>query len=63
MPRLWETYRLLCPRDNFLVFFLLEPLGVVRAALGAAFLRAARLIFFRSNLSSMLLVLAIIFLV
>ena len=62
-PSQLQTYRLLWPRDSFLVFFLLEPRGVVRAALGAAFLRAVRLIFFRSNLSSTFLVFAIIFLV
>ena len=42
----------------FLSFFLLEPRGVVRLALGAAFLRAARFTFLRSNLSSIFLVFA-----
>jgi len=45
-----------CPRASFLTFFLLEPRGVVRLALGAAFLRAARFSFLRSVLSSILVV-------
>lgn len=50
------AYRLDWPRTSFLSFFLLEPRGVVRLALGAAFLRAARFNFFRSILSSILVV-------
>jgi hypothetical protein len=42
-----------------LTFFLLEPRGAVRAALGAAFLRAARFTFLRSALSSIDFVFAI----
>src|SRR6185437_10639360 len=57
------AYRLLWPRTNFLTFFLLEPRGVVRAALGAAFLRAVRFTFLRSALSSIDFVFAIGFLI
>lgn len=56
MYREVQRYRFDCPRANFLTFFLLEPRGVVRLALGAAFLRAARFSFFRSVLSSILVV-------
>jgi len=49
-------YRLDWPRTSFFSFFLLEPRGVVRLALGAAFLRVARLSFLRSCLSSILVV-------
>ena len=49
-------YRLLWPRTIFLTFFLSDPRGVVRLALGAAFLRAARFSFFRSALSAIFLV-------
>lgn len=51
-------YRLLVPRVSFLGFFLLEPRGAVRAALGAAFLRAARFSAFRSSVLSILVVFA-----
>ena len=44
------------PRASFLSFFLLEPRGVVRFALGAAFLRAVRFSAFRSFLSSIFFV-------
>lgn len=50
--------RLDWPRANFFNFFLFAPRGVVRFALGAAFLRAARLTFLRSVLSSIFLVFA-----
>jgi hypothetical protein len=50
------AYRFDWPRTNFLTFFLLEPRGVVRLALGAAFLRAARFTFLRSILSSIFFV-------
>ena len=49
-------YRFDWPRTIFFTFFFVEPRGVVRLALGAAFLRAARFIFFRSVLSSIFLV-------
>ena len=52
------VYRFDWPRANFLTFFLFEPRGVVRLALGAAFLRAARFTALRSALSSILVVLA-----
>src|ERR1039457_158387 len=44
------------PRASFLTFFLFEPRGSVRFAWGAAFLRAARFSFFRSCVSSILVV-------
>ena len=44
-------YRLDCPRTSFLTFFFCDPRGVVRFALGAAFLRAARFTSLRSALS------------
>lgn len=46
---------------SFLGFFLAEPRGAVRFALGAAFLRAARLIAFRSSVLSILVVFAMVF--
>ncbi len=46
------------PRISFLGFFLLEPRGAVRLALGVAFLRAARFKALRSSVDSMLVVLA-----
>ena len=49
-------YRFDWPRANFLTFFLFAPRGVVRLALGAAFLRAARFSFLRSSLSSIFVV-------
>jgi hypothetical protein len=59
-PGNWRLtyYRFDWPRDAFLIFFFIEPRGVVRLALGAAFLRAARFTFFRSSLSSSFLVFA-----
>ncbi len=42
------------PRAIFFIFRLVEPRGVVRLALGAAFLRAARFAFLRSSLLSFL---------
>ena len=54
----FEPYRLLWPRDSFLIFFFLEPRGSVRFALGAAFLRAARFNFLRSCVSSIFVVFA-----
>ncbi len=49
-------YRLLWPRTIFFTLCFWEPRGVVRLALGAAFLRAARLSFLRSTLSAVFLV-------
>lgn len=49
-------YRLETPRAIFFTFFFFEPRGSVRLALGAAFLRAARFSFFRSCVSSILVV-------
>ena len=49
-------YRLDTPRAAFFSFFLFSPRGPVRFALGAAFLRAARLTILRSCLSSILVV-------
>ena len=51
-----------CPRDAFLILALFSPRAPVRGALGAAFLRAARLTFLRSILSVMLEVFAMCFL-
>ena len=51
-----ESYRFDTPRANFFTFFFFSPRGVVRSALGAAFLRAARFTFLRSSLSSILVV-------
>ena len=56
------SYRFDCPRAIFLTFFFFDPRGSVRFALGAAFLRAARFSFFRSSLSSILVVSATWFL-
>lgn len=44
-------YRFDCPRASFLTFFFSDPRGVVRFALGAAFLRAARFTSLRAALS------------
>jgi hypothetical protein len=52
----WHFYRFDWPRTIFFTFFLAAPRGVVRLPLGAAFLRAARFSFFRSSLSSILVV-------
>jgi len=52
-------YRLLWPRTSFRTFFFCEPRGVVRFALGAAFLRVARFTFLRSALSAIDFVFAI----
>ena len=49
-------YLLDTPRAIFFTFFFFEPRGSVRLALGAAFLRAARFSFFRSWVSSILVV-------
>jgi len=57
-----DVYRLETPRASFLTFFLAEPRGSVRFALGAAFLRAVRFSAFRSFLSSILVVSATLFL-
>jgi len=46
-----RSYRFDCPRASFLTFFFCDPRGVVRFALGAAFLRAARFTFLRSAVS------------
>src|ERR1039457_1142103 len=51
-----DAYRLETPRAAFFSFFLFSPRAPVRFALGAAFLRAARFSFFRSSLSSILVV-------
>jgi hypothetical protein len=45
-------YLFAVPRANFFTLRLVEPRGVVRFALGAAFLRAVRLTFLRSSLLS-----------
>src|ERR1700761_6145026 len=55
------NYRLLCPRAAFLILALFSPRAPVRGALGAAFLREARLSFLRSALSVTDLVFAIVF--
>jgi hypothetical protein len=52
-------YRLAAPRASFFSFCLLEPRGVVRFGLGAAFFRAARLTDFRSDVSVIAFVFAI----
>ena len=52
-------YRFPVPRAAFFNFCLFEPRGTVRFALGAAFLRAVRLIFFRSVVSVIVFVFAI----
>jgi len=49
-------YRFDTPRASFFSFFLFSPRGPARFALGAAFLRAVRFTFFRSSLSSILVV-------
>jgi len=54
-----RIYRFDCPRTSFFTFFFCDPRGVVRFALGAAFLRAVRFSFFRSSLSVVDFVLAI----
>lgn len=47
----WLTaYRFAVPRTIFFTLRLVEPRGVVRLALGAAFFRAARFNFLRSSL-------------
>ena len=50
------SYRFDWPRASFLTFFFFSPRAPVRGALGAAFFRAARFSFFRSSLSSTLVV-------
>jgi hypothetical protein len=50
------VYRFDWPRAIFFTFLFWEPRGVVRLALGAAFLRAARFSFLRSSLSVILVV-------
>ncbi len=50
------NYRLDWPRANFLTFFFFDPRGSVCLPLGAAFLREARFSFFRSSVSSILVV-------
>jgi hypothetical protein len=50
-----------CPRAAFFSFCLFSPRAPTRGPFGAAFFRAARLIFFRSNTSSTALVFAIFF--
>src|SRR5271155_3583622 len=57
-----HPYRLLAPLLAFFTFCLFSPRAPVLGPFGAAFFRAARLIFFRSSLSSIVLVLAIHFL-
>ena len=51
-----EEPLLVAATDHLLHFFFSEPRGVVRLALGAAFLRAARLSFLRSALSAIFFV-------
>ena len=53
-------YRLLWPREAFLILALFAPRAPVRGPFGAAFFRAARLTFLRSCLSVMLLVFAMV---
>ncbi len=53
-------YRLLAPLLAFFNFCLLSPRGPVRGPFGAAFFRAARFTAFRSALSSIFVVFAII---
>jgi hypothetical protein len=55
-----DAYRLLWPREAFLTLALFSPRAPVRGPFGAAFLRAARFTFFRSSLSVMLLVFAMV---
>lgn len=50
--RLAVAYRFAVPRAIFFTLRFNEPRGAVRLALGAAFLRAARLAFLRSSLLS-----------
>ncbi len=50
------SYRFDWPRAIFFTFLFREPRGVVRLALGAAFLRAVRFSFLRSALSSIFFV-------
>ena len=57
-----SSYLLETPRAIFFTFFFFSPRAPVRLALGAAFLRAARFSFFRSSLSSILVVSATWFL-
>ena len=47
-----ERYLFAVPRAIFFTLRFWEPRGVVRLALGAAFLRAARFAFLRSSLLS-----------
>ena len=53
-----SAYRLLLPRAAFFSLALFSPRAPVRGPFGAAFLRAARLIFLRSILSVMPVVFA-----
>ena len=53
-------YRFAAPRAAFLTLALFSPRAPVRGALGAAFLRAARLTFLRSILSVMVEVFAMV---
>jgi len=57
-----SAYLLETPRAIFFTFFFFSPRAPVRLALGATFLRAARFSFFRSSLSSILVVSATWFL-
>ena len=54
------TYRLLAPLLAFFSFCLFSPRGPVLGAFGAAFFRAARFNAFRSALSSIFVVFAIV---
>ena len=60
-----HSYRLRCPCAWWRIFFFIEPRATpaARFALGAAFLRAVRLIFLRSILSVTFLVFISFFLV
>ena len=57
-----SAYLLETPRAIFFTFFFFSPRAPVRLALGATFFRAARFSFFRSSLSSILVVSATWFL-
>jgi hypothetical protein len=60
LSRCGFNYRLLAPLLAFFSFCLFSPRGPVRGAFGAAFFRAARFSAFRSALSSIFVVFAIL---
>lgn len=53
-------YLFAAPRANFFTFCLFDPRGTVRLGLGAAFFRAARFTFFRSAVSVIAFVFAML---